>query len=213
MLDSIVYGNPTREFLPYLEMSSFLDKHFDNLSYFTPPKNSSKATREELNALVDMTKDVANHPEVLERYKSYDFELEKTFAHLSAKMNLSDDYISLIDSLFDDISPLVAKLKMHFQRPRPYQLAHAYKLKLFPYASYTSENPSYPSGHAVQSKVICYVLGNHIPDKWNFFESLANDVCYSREYLGLHFRSDIDYSILCYETIIKDKEFKAKYKI
>lgn len=213
MLDSIVYGNPTREYLSYLDQTTFLDKHFDTLAYFTPPKNSSKATREELNILVDMTSDLTKHPEVYERYKSYDYELEKTFAHIVQKMNMSEELVTMIDNLFDDINPLLAKLKVHFQRPRPYQLAQAYKIKMFPYRSYTSDSPSYPSGHALQSKVICYVLGNHIPEKYTFFENLTNDICYSREYLGLHYRSDIDFAILCYETIIKDKEFKVKYKI
>lgn len=213
MLDTIVYGNPSRDYLPYLEASSFLDKHFDFLSNFGCPKNSSKATREELNMLVDFSQKIGEHPEILKRYISYDHELERTFAELVMKLKMSDELIAMVDSLFDDINPLLAKVKMAYQRPRPYQLAYAYKLKLFPYKSYTADSPSYPSGHALQSKVICYVLGNHIPEKFDYFENLANDICYSREYLGLHYRSDIDFAIFCYETIIKDKEFKAKYKI
>lgn len=213
MLDSIVYGNPSRDYLPFLETTSFLDKHFEPLTQFTPPKNSSKATREELNMLVDMVKTMQDHPEVLKRYQSYDFELERTFAKLAMKMKMSDELIGMIDSLFDDINPLLVKLKMHFQRARPYQLAHAYKLKLFPYRSFSADSPSYPSGHALQSKVICYVLGNHLPEQFEFFENLANDICYSREYMGLHYRSDIDFAILCFNQITKDKEFKVKYKI
>lgn len=213
MLDSIVYGNPSNVYLPYLERSSFLDKHFDALINFPFPRNSSKATREELNMLVDMTNNIAQHEEILKRYQSYDHALEKTFAQLAMKLKMSDELIAMMDSLFDDINPLLVKLKLHFQRPRPYQLAHAYKLKLFPYRSYTSDSPSYPSGHALQAKVICYVLGNHMPEHFEYFEKLANDICYSREYLGLHYRSDIDFAILCQETIVKDKEFKVKYKI
>lgn len=213
MLDSIVYGNPTRDYLPSLEATSILDKHFEPLSKFTFPRNSSKATREELNLLVDYMNDVAETPDILKRYLSYDYELEKTFANLAMKMNFSEDLINMVDSLFDDINPLLMKLKMYFNRARPYQLAFAYKLKLFPYKSYSSTTPSYPSGHALQAKVIAYVLGNHLPEHYEYFENLANDICYSRQYLGLHYPSDVDFSILCFETIIKDKEFKVKYKI
>ncbi len=213
MLDSIVYGNPSRGYLPYLESTSFLDKHFDSLSKFTPPRNSSKATREELNMLVDYVDQISKQSEILKRYQSYDYELERTFANLAINMKMGEDIIELIDSLFDDINPLLIKLKMHFQRPRPYQLAHAYKLKLFPYRSMSADSPSYPSGHALQAKIICYVLGNHIPEHFEYFESLANDICYSRQYLGIHYPSDVDFAILCFENIIKDKEFKAKYKI
>ncbi|MFY8161493.1 MAG: phosphatase PAP2 family protein [Candidatus Kapaibacteriota bacterium] len=213
MLESIVYGNPPRDILPYLEKESFLDKHFASLSKFSFPINTSKATREELNILVDCMNDLEKRPEMLNRYLSYDHELERSFAKLCMDMKLSEEIINVVDSLFDDINPLIAKLKMHFQRARPYQLAYAYKIKLFPYSSYTSNTPSYPSGHALQSKVICYVLGNYIPEQFAYFESLANDICYSRQYLGLHYQSDIDFAILCFEQIIKDKEFKAKYKI
>jgi hypothetical protein len=213
MLDSIVYGNPTIESLPYLEASSFLDKHFESLSKFSPPLNSSRATREELNLLVDYTKTISQKKEILQRYKAYDFDLEKVFADICVKYELQEDIINLIDQLFDDINPLLIKLKMHFQRARPYQLAYAYKLKFFPFNSCSDNTPSYPSGHALQSKVICYVLGNHLPEHYEYFESLANDICYSRQYLGLHYPSDVDFAILCYETIIKDKDFKVKYKI
>lgn len=213
MLDSIVYGNPTMEQLPFLEASSFLDKHFESLSKFSPPLNSSKATREELNILVDNTKTLTEKEDILERYRSYDFDLERVFANICIKYKLPEEIINLIDQLFDDINPLLIKLKLHFQRPRPYQLAYAYKLKLFPFNSSSSNTPSYPSGHALQSKVICYVLGNHLPEHFEYFESLANDICYSRQYMGLHYPSDIDFAILCYETIVRDKDFKVKYKI
>lgn len=213
MLDSIVYGNPTRGYLPFLQQTSILDKHFESLSKFTPPRNSSKATREELNMLVDYVEEISKQEDILKRYQSYDYDLEKVFANVVMQMKLSEELIAMIDSLFDDINPLLLKLKMHFQRPRPYQLAYAYKLKLFPYRSLSADSPSYPSGHALQSKIICYVLGNHLPEYFEYFESLANDICYSRQYLGIHYPSDVDYAILCFETIIKDKEFKAKYKI
>ncbi len=211
MLDSIVYGNPSREYLPFISATTFLDKHFDSLKNFTPPRNSSKATREELNNLVDLTNELSADPERLKKYKAYDEELEKTFADISLRFGFDENVISMIDSLFDDLNPFIAKLKMHFNRARPYQLAYAYKLKLFPFLSVTSSSPSYPSGHAMQAKVISYVLGNHFPENYDYFENLANDICYSRQYMGLHYPSDIDYSILCFEQIIRDKEFMAKY--
>jgi hypothetical protein len=211
MLDSIVYGNPNRDLLPYLEQTSFLDKHLESLKNFTPPRNSSKATREELNNLVDLTNELANDSKRIEKYKAYDYELEKTFADISIRFGFDEKIIAMIDSLFDDINPFIAKLKVHFNRARPYQLAFAYKLKLFPFTSITSASPSYPSGHALQAKVICYVLGNHIPENFDYFENLANDICYSRQYMGLHYPSDVDFAILCFEQIVRDKEFKAKY--
>jgi hypothetical protein len=102
-------------------------------------------------------------------------------------------------------------LKFYFQRPRPYQLAEHYKLKLFPFDSKSADSPSYPSGHALQSKLICHVLGNHFPEKFDYFERLAKDIEYSRLYMGIHYQSDVDYSLYIAEVIIRDKDFKAKY--
>jgi hypothetical protein len=90
-------------------------------------------------------------------------------------------------------------------------LAHYYKLKLFPYESRSADSPSYPSGHAFQAKLICHVLGNHFPHKYEFFEKLSRDIELSRLYLGVHYPSDIDFSLYMAEEILKDKDFKAKY--
>ena len=69
MLDSITYGNPTQRQIPFIEAASPLDKHLPQLIKFGFPLNSSKATREELNTLVDFIADVNADPETLQRYK------------------------------------------------------------------------------------------------------------------------------------------------
>jgi acid phosphatase (class A) len=215
MIDSITWGNPLQKHLPYLEQegTSFLEKHVPQLIKFSFPKNTSKSTREELNALVDNIEVMKNNPEILKRYKSYDKSLTKTFADVIVEQELGEKGIEIVDRLLDDTLPLLIKLKFFFQRPRPYQLAHAYKLKLFPYATKSSDSPSYPSGHTLQAHLICYVLGNHFPEKFDYFEKLAKDIEYSRLFLGVHYESDNDYSMYIYELITKDKEFKEKYKL
>ena len=64
-----------------------------------------------------------------------------------------------IRNIYDDIYPLILKLKYKYQRPRPYQLAQYYKLKLFPLRSNSVGTPSFPSGHTIQSQLILGVLG------------------------------------------------------
>ena len=215
MLDSITWGNPLQKHLPYLEKEnvSFLEKHIPQLIKFGFPKNSSKGTREELNLLVDYVDRMKSNPEVLKRYKSYDQSLTKTFADVIIQQDLGEKGADLVDKLLDDTLPLIIKLKFFFQRPRPYQLAEAYKLKLFPYGSISADSPSYPSGHTLQAHLICYVLGNHFPEKFEYFEKLAKDIEYSRLYLGVHYPSDNDYAMYILELITRDKEFKSKYEI
>jgi hypothetical protein len=214
MLDSITWGNPLQKHLPYLEEGkSPLEKLIPQLINFTFPKNSSKGAREELNQLVDYVAELKRDKATLQRYKAYDSSLERIFAQVIIEQNLGEKGADLIDKLFDDTLPLIIKLKFYFQRPRPYQLAEQYKLKLFPFESKSSDSPSYPSGHALQAKLICHVLGNHFPEKFDFFENLAKDIEYSRIYLGVHYQSDIDYSLFIAESIIRDKNFKAKYQL
>jgi hypothetical protein len=212
MLDSITWGNPFQKHLPYLEDNkSSLEKHIPQLIKFTFPKNSSKGTREELNQLVDYIEELKKDPEAQKRYRAYDSSLTRVFAQVIIEQNLGEKGADLVDKLLDDTIPLLVKLKFYFQRPRPYQLAEHYKLKLFPFETKLGDSPSYPSGHALQAKLICYVLGNHFPEKFEYFERLSKDIEYSRLYMGIHYQSDVDFSLYISEVIIKDKDFKAKY--
>jgi acid phosphatase (class A) len=213
MLDSITWGNPLQIHLPYLEESTPLDKHIAQLTKFSFPKNSSKATREELNLLVDFTNELAKNEDYLKRYRNYDFSLERTIAQFIKENQLGEEAAKIADDLIKETIPLLVKLKFFFQRPRPYQLAQYYKLKLFPFDSRSANSPSYPAGHTLQSRLICYVLGNHYPELFDHFDSLANDIKYSREYMGLHYPSDSDFAMYCFEVITSDKEFKARYQL
>jgi hypothetical protein len=213
MLDSITWGNPTIRGKELIEQKSIFDKHIPKLLDFSFPKNSSKATREELNLLVDYTNTLNGSEDYKKRYQVYDQSLEKTFAQVILDQNLGDRGVSLIDNLIDESLPFVAKLKYHFQRPRPFQLANYYKLKLFPHISFSGYSPSFPSGHTFQASLICYVLGNNFPEKYDYFEKLAKDIELSRLYLGVHYPSDNDFSLYCVEVITKDKEFREKFSI
>lgn len=213
MLDTIIWGNPSLNDKKYLEQESSFDKHIPKLKDFSFPKNSSKATREELNQLVDYVNALKEDEDYLKRYVGYDFSLERVLAQVIVEQDLGDNGVQIIDSLLDESLPFLYKLKYYFQRPRPYQLAAYYKLNLFPFKSNSAQSPSFPSGHTFQASLICYVLGNHYPDKYDYFERLAKDIELSRLYMGIHYPSDNDFALYCVETIIKDKEFKQKYSL
>lgn len=213
-LDEITYGNPNQEQIIHLQTDSYTDCLFDDLSTFTFPKNSSEATREELNYLVDCTNNLQKRNEFLKKFMTYDKFLLRYFLDGMVKAGEDKDEIAkLITGIIEDTKPLLNKLKFHFQRPRPYQLAQYYKLKLFPFPSATSDSPSFPSGHAFQAKLVTEVLGNRYPKSYAFMQDVFMDICMSRVFMGLHYQSDIDVGIFAAEKVLQLKEFKDKYKI
>lgn len=213
-IDEITYGNPSIEQLPYLEDKTYADSLFPELITFTFPKNSSEATKEELNVIVDCLNNLSGNDEHLKRYRMYDFSLSRYFKEgLEKSGHNKEDAAELVDSIIKDTLPLLTKLKYYFQRPRPYQLAEYYKLKLFPYSSYSAHTPSFPSGHSFQARLLTEVIGNMYPNTYSVMKDLFNDICYSRLYLGIHYQSDIDVGIFCAEKVLAMDEFKIKYKL
>jgi hypothetical protein len=213
-LDLITYGNPTQEQLGFLQKENYCDSLFNELSTYTFPKNSSEATIEELNTIVNNINGLKGKDNYLNRYKAYDRSLKKSFTELILKdVEDRDAILSLISQILDDTNPLLMKLKYFHQRPRPYQLAQYYKLKLFPYESHSTDSPSFPSGHAFQSRLITEVIGNLYPQTYALMQKVFTDICYSRVFMGLHYDSDIDVGIFCADKVLAMKEFKEKYKL
>lgn len=216
-LDLITYGNPTIEQIQYINTESYLDYLFKELSTYTFPKNSSEATKEELNDIVEFLKVLdseENKQQYLPRYRSLDANLGKFFKQGLIKGGKDEqEVINLVDGIINDTKPLLFKLKYHFQRPRPYQLSEYYKLKLFPYHSLSDRSPSFPSGHAFEGRILTEVIGNVYPNLYSLMQNLFQDICYSRVYLGLHYQSDIDVGIFCADKVLECKEFKTKYKL
>lgn len=213
-LDLITYGNPNQEQIAFLETETYCDVLFNQLAEYSFPKNSSEATIEELNAIVDAINNVSGKDVFINRYKAYDRSLKKSFSEFILKdVEQRDEILKLIDEIEKDINPLLIKLKFYHQRPRPYQLAEYYKLKLFPYHSFSADSPSFPSGHSYQTRVITEVIGNLYPQTYALMQKIFMDVCYSRLHLGLHYQSDIDVGIFCADSVLALKEFKSKYKL
>lgn len=213
-LDNITYGNPNIIQLDLLTQTNYLDSLFEELSTYTYPLNSSEATKEELNEIVDCLKALEGKDDHIQRYKSYDVHLSRYFKQGLIKGGEDEEKVTkLVTDIVQDILPLLTKLKFHFQRPRPYQLAEYYKLKLFPYHSFSADSPSFPSGHAYQGRILTEVIGNLYPKSYAFMQKAFNDISYSRLYMGLHYQSDIDVGIFCADKVLANKEFKAKFKL
>jgi hypothetical protein len=212
-LNQVTYGNPTQKTKALLSKKGLVDNLFEQLKNEPMPDNDSELTKEELNEVAEGISLLEN-PEnelFLKRYNSYDRSLIQTLASIFKQKGV--DVQEVCEEIFLDINPLIAKLKVHFNRPRPYQLANYYKLKLFPFDSFSANSPSFPSGHTVQSYVMLNVIGSMYPTHYKFCKSIIEDVAESRVNLGLHYPSDNDFAKEVGENILKHKEFAKKYGI
>jgi hypothetical protein len=213
-LDALAYGNISREDIDFLNEQTYLDALFSELTTYSFPKNSSNTAKEELNDLVDYTNELISDEQSLARFQRYDSDLNGTLIAFLVKYRVKkDDAVHLVNAINRDCLPLLMKLKFYFQRVRPYQLAYYYKLKLLPFVSYSSHNPSYPSGHALQSQIFAKVVGDKYPSLYKIVNAFAKDIQMSRLFMGTHYQSDIDLSLVIAEKIYENKEFKLKYQL
>jgi hypothetical protein len=211
--NDLTYGNPTHDQLGFIQGTCLVDDLFDTFKDAVVPKNDSELVKDELNEVADSLA-LMSQPEnqnYLKRYLAYDRNLIQAISSIFKQKDIEVE--ELVTEIVKDIQNLIFKLKFHIQRPRPFQLAQYYKLKLFPYKSFSAHTPSYPSGHTVQAIVILNVLGNKYPTEYQYCKELIEDISYSRVYLGHHYPSDNDGGRELGKAILKHPEFTKKYGI
>lgn len=212
-IDDIVYGNPVNNHFKFLQTVSYADKFLDQLIEFHPPLNSSDVVKDELNTLTENVAALNEHPEILKKYRMYDANIFKSIEDIFKECGITDDLGPVIDSILEDIVPVIYKVKYHFNRPRPFQLAKYYQLSLFPYKTISGDSPSFPSASAYVADIILEVVGNYYPESYQSLREYAQEIADSRVYMGLNYQSDIDVALFASNLVKTDKEFIKKYKL
>ena len=214
MSDNLVFGNPDRKSLYYLNRETFLDNLLGEFAKYPPPKNDSTEVQEEMQEIMQLTDELAKNEFLQKRYNLYDTDFESYLVDVLEKQGVNSDVTKrTIKDLKEDITPVLVKTKFYFQRIRPHALAYYYNLPLYPFESFTAFTPSYPSGHTFQSRVYCEVLGNMFPQFYNSLIGLTEDISRSRIYMGVHYKSDVEYAKFMANAVINHPEFKKKYKL
>jgi hypothetical protein len=212
-INAIIYGSPDRTQLELLKSETYLDKCFPDLTPVTFSPNDSKNTIEELQLLAEATNALATDEQSQKTFFSYDrFLPEVMVNYLVKRGEEATKAQSLVDSIFRDANPLIAKLKFYFQRARPYQVSFAHGIKMFPFSS-LSNSPSYPSAEAVQAKLFAEIVGNQYPKLFKNVHGFAGHVCQGRIYMGLNYPSDIDFAQITVSKIVDYRDFKLKYQL
>lgn len=210
----LTYGNPNRILLPYNKKESFLDSLLSELNSYPYPDNNSQEVIDEINQLIGLTNSIADNTEIQQRNHIYDTGFVDYLINVLTNTGIPRKEIEdLIDSLDEDIKPIIVKLKYYYQRIRPNQLSHLLQMNLYPFDSKSADTPAYPSGHTFNSKIYCEVLGNRYPKYYKQLMLLAKDCSDSRMYMGLHYASDVNFAQYAADCVLAHPEFKKKYKL
>jgi hypothetical protein len=213
-VNELRFGNPNRSHLVYLKTENYLDSLLPELSSFPPPENDSQQAYQEIHQIIEYTSFLEKDEKLRRRYELYDNDFEKYIVERLVNAGANKEEVEqIVIEIHKDIVPLLVKVKYAYNRVRPYQLSFFKGLKLYPFKSYVADSPSYPSGHAYQAKIYAEVLGNMYPKFYNALNELANDISWSRLYLGVHYPTDMEYALYSAEVVLKHPEFRKKYKL
>jgi len=207
------YGNASTDCMHWSSQDSFLDSIYSDLTDIsvTPVEDPLIKTQleEGKERVIALVKDALS----LKRFAQFDrsfFQYVRSFKF--EEETVTDQYRGIVNDLLKDSLPIIHKLKLHYQRPRPFQLAHLHNVDLHPIPSLCSY-PSFPSLHSCIGLLIQYVCGNIYPEYYNYFKTFAEDVYNSRIAMGVCLPGDVDAGRLVADRIFAVKEFKVKYRI
>ena len=158
------------------------------LTITPPPANDSNETRTELFKLLAYNDGVIDRKMV----KEFD-DMRKPFMELVEKHNVDvtkDD----LQQIIDEGAKFTLKIKYKFNRPRPYQIAEHYGIEDFRRHKLDSaKTPSYPSGHALQGRLIGLILTDKDPEHQNEYMAVSQRISDSRIMARAHYPSDKEY--------------------
>jgi|TARA_R100000030_G_scaffold92913_1_gene78741 hypothetical protein len=158
------------------------------LTITPPPANDSNETRTELFKLLAYNDGVIDR-DMVEKYD----DMIKPFMELVEKHNVDvtkDD----LQQIIDEGAKFTLKIKYKYNRPRPYQIAEHYGIEDFKrHKLDTAKTPSYPSGHALQGRLIGLILTDKDPKHQNQYMAVSQKISDSRIMARAHYPSDKEY--------------------
>lgn len=194
-INQIVYGNAPIEFKDIIEDSNdpirkwFEEEGLIDKIVNEAPLNDSPTTKEDLDQLIELTKNATGDDITFSRYADDQTNLPNIFIDfLNSKgyEETMEDYFR-IDNQTDVILNF---LKDVINRPRLYQLAKAYNVPLYPLIRTDAMTAAYPSGHALTA----FVMSEHYAIKYKEIATelrdLGKKIARSREVVGIHYPSD-----------------------
>jgi hypothetical protein len=159
----------------------FKDFNYSKYKVKNPPKNTSMIVYNELQYLKDLPED--------DEYVEEHDDIEKVFEQVCKENNVEYPK-ELVEKLLKSAAGIILDLKYIHNRPRPFQLASHYNIKLGAKVMESMKTPSYPSGHSAQGILIGKVLQTKLPINTDAFIEAGKRISYSRNIGRAHYPSD-----------------------
>ncbi len=166
-----------------------------------PPENESTETEEEIDYIDSI-------PVENEFVESGDELYGKFQSFLNSKgLEYPEEEIN---KAIKGLGPIIMKLKYHYNRPRPNQIANAKNLKLDSEHLDSAKTPSYPSGHATRGIFLGRYLADLYPEYEKELRQIGEDIAFSRNMAKVHYPSDSEFGKMLgndlYEFVYQQEE-------
>ena len=153
-----------------------------------PPKNSSIATKKELEHIHELTKSRSKEDKDLIYLADEDPIL--LFYPLIKELNLKFDKQLFRSAYYHCLIAIIDHLKHFYNRARPIQIAEKLDIPIDVIVTSTHHTPSYPSGHTMYAAFIGELLKKDYPEHTNKIDQLVRKTGYARVLQGVHYPSD-----------------------
>ena len=185
-LDELVYSEKTKKKHKKKmerELKFFKDIPIKKFMNIPPPENESTETEEEIEYLesIPVNKKFVDTADEFEDYFG-EFLKEKGLEYPKDKL----------DKLIKETQTIILKLKYHYNRPRPYQIANEKDMDLNAENLSSAKTPSYPSGHATQGAFVGRYLADLYPKYEKELLNMGEDIAFSRNMAKVHYPSDTE---------------------
>ena len=162
-------------------MKFFRDKLYEDITIPAPPKDDIGEAKEVKRLIANRTaeqdKSIADHDEV-------PFYAIKKYCEDNKMIFHKDEFEDIIYGATDTIN----HFKDKFDRKRPIEIDKT--LNTSP--SKTNKTPSYPSGHAAQSRIVAKYVAGKFPEHEAELIEAGNECGYGRVLAGFHYVSDYE---------------------
>lgn len=175
---------------------------YEQFLHFQNPRNSSQETLSEIEEMITIQESLGDSD--IELIKNAEDDLLGLINTKLIELGGADEML-LLEAITEFTDPLLYKLKNFYNRPRPYQLARALDLEMYPIIPTNASSAAYPSGHALDSYTCGWMLGQKYPELADQIATYCEDLAFTRIQAGVHYRSDADFSKIIFDKLIESK--------